>query len=386
MNGEPMHDAELLDFLLGELPPERAEDVEARIAADPALARELERYQQALSLLRAAAREESWAPPRRRRGAVRVAIAVAAVLLVALGLFWMERGGPAPARVFEPDRAFGALFPEELGPDGGFIPRVEQNGTRLVRGAVSSGAIGARARFPLAPGDSIPDSAELVCGVEQGALIALPHGGLLFLGPLARVQLRPRADGRVALRLEAGAAATVVGSEPIHAALDGTDLLLTQHDGAALYRHPESDALCLRGRIELHLESGERWKIPPGHLLPAACAHQPESTPFRVERLELDWYEQLYDCRMERATVKLDAEGRSAPLAAAPNTMIYLALSSRAAGDVRVRFGDGEGRVFHPAPGTTLEVRVPLSSLGEGPVLSVTPPESVKVVRLLDVH
>jgi hypothetical protein len=388
---ETPQDAELIDFLLGELPVDRAAALDERLAAEPEFAREAARYADALTVLRAAAREEAWAPARRTRRVLQGAAAVAAVLLVAVGILWFGDRGSAPARVFEPDAVYGALFPEELGPDGGAIPRGSDDGFRVVRGAVSSGAIGARSRFPLEPGDAVPANVELACGIEQGALVSLPRGGLLFLGPLARVQLRPRPDGRAALRLEAGVAATVAGSEPIHVALDATDLLLTQHAGAALLRKSESDVLCLRGRLELHLASGGRWRIPVGHVLPAACAQEPESAPFSAQRIELDWYDALYDRRADRTTIELSPDGRSEPLDAPGDALLYASFATRAAGEVTVRFidgegVDGEGRTFRTAPDGTLEIRVPLRSLGDGPVLEIRPPEAVRQVRLLELR
>jgi len=371
---------ELIDFLLGELPEAEAAEMERRLEREPELAREAATYEESLAILRTAAREETWAPARSRFRW----IAAAAALIVAVGLLWMNGAEPERTRHFEPDGAFGALFPEELGEDGSMRPSfAPHDGYRLERGALRVGAIGARTQHPLAAGDPVLEDSEIACGADAGALLSLPQGGMLFLRPLSTAQLRSRDDGRVALRLLSGAAATVAGTTPIHLAVNGTDLLLTQHDGAALLRHQESDALCLRGRLELHLESGERWRIPPGHRLPAACAHEPESETYRVDWLDLDWYEALAGFRAWRDAVTLDADGVSAPLlGVGPDTLVYVAAESRDAVTLTLRYGeDGPGRSFRTVPGRTLEVRVPVAALGNGPRLVVTPVTAVTAVR-----
>jgi len=383
-----MSNHELIDFLLGELPDDRAAAWEERLRREPELAREAELYRRSIGILREAARGAAWAPARATgwRVALRIGVAAAALLLVAIGVFWMERGGPARDRVFEPDGVYGALWPEELGADGRTRPAPQADGYRVLRGAVSVGAIGARARHPLRPGDPVLEESELSCGNDEGACLALPHGGLLFLRPLSTVQLRARADHRAALRLLSGVAATVAGDEPIHLAIDGTDLLLTQAGGAALLRRQDADAICLRGRLDLHLVDGSTWRVEPGQRLPAACANAPESEPADVETIELDWYEALVGCAARRTTVRLDAGGRSPPLKAGAGALLYLALAppSREAVDVVVRYGDGPGRTFRTSVGRGLEVRVPLASLGKGPVLRVTPANAVRQARLFE--
>jgi hypothetical protein len=382
--------SDLIDFLLGELPEDRATAFEQRLVAEPDLAREAERYRDALGILREAATESEWAPAGNPmlRLVVRSTMVAAALLLVALGIFWMDRGGDATDRIFEPDGVYGVLLPEELGADGSTrpAPDLDGDGYRLRRGAVNVSAIGAREAHALAIGDAVLEESELTCGSVGGAYLSLPHGGMLFLRPLSTVQLRNRKDGRVALRLLSGVAATVVGREPMHVAIDGTDLLLTQHSGAALLRHQESDALCLRGELDLHVETGERWRVPSGHRLPAACAHAPESQPFRAERLELDWCAALVGQAARHRTIRLDARGRSEPLRPGKGALLYLCARSREALDLRVTFGDGEGRSFEVRGGKPLEVRIPIASLGDGPTLRVEPPHAVKLLRLLELE
>ncbi|MHC4938750.1 MAG: anti-sigma factor family protein [Planctomycetota bacterium] len=379
---------ELIDFLLGELPEEQAAEVERRLAGDPELAREAETYREALGILREAASEAEWPPAKTPifKLVVRSSLVAAALLLIALGIFWMDRNGAGPQRVFEPDGVFGALLPEELGADGSTRPEAHGDDYRLRGGSLNVSAIGARESHPLSIGDPVLEDSELTCGAESGAYLSLPNGGLLFIRPLSTVQLRQRNDGRVALRLLSGAVATVAGDEPMHLAVDGTDLLFTQYSGAALLRHQESDALCLRGRLELHVETGERWLLPVGHRLPAACARAPESEPFLAERLELDWYESLVGQSTRHKTIRLDVRGRSKPIQASDGALLYLYARCRDGHDLKLTFGEGEGRIFPMRAGTRLEIRIPLSSLGKGPILTAEPAHVVKQLRLLELE
>ena len=398
---------ELIDFLLGELPEARAGKMRERLEREPELAREAAVYSDALGIVREAASEAEWAPATSHvlRFAARISLVAAALVLVAVGVFWMERGNGVSERVFEPEAAYGALLPEELGADGEVFlarrltapsrefparrltaPSREGTAYRLERGAASAAAIGARSVHALDLGDTILEESELSCGAEGGACISLPHGGLLFVRPLSTLQLRSRPDGHVALRLLSGTAATVVGDAPIHLAVDGTDLLLTQHSGAALLRHQESDAICLRGRLELHLEDGKLWPVPPGERLPAACARAPESEPYCAERLELEWYDALLGHRARHQTIQLDKNGVSEPIHSTGSTLLYVRAESRETGKLRITFGEGEGRTFKFVGGKPLELRVPLRTLGSGPRLRIEPAAAAQQVRIFEIE
>ncbi|MHC4954729.1 MAG: FecR family protein [Planctomycetota bacterium] len=331
--------------------------------------------------------------------ALRIGIAAAAVLLVAVGLFWTHRGDMADERVFEPGTTFGALLPEELGADNSIYagPSADADGAIhpergtgkgyfLRSGEVSSAALGAQSEHRLEAGAEILEGSELTCGAEGGARIDLPDGGLLFLRPLSVVQLRPRADGRVALRLLTGEAATVAGDAPLHLSVDGTDLLLTQSNGATLLRQQPSDAICLRGQLELHLENGAFWSVPTGHRLPAACARAPESEPAVVHLLDLDWYFAMLYHRARSVNVRWEKDGRSAPITAGDGAMLFLRLDPMLSGEFAVRFGDGKGRTFNLVRGRPFELRVPLASLGEGPRVHVTPGFNVLEARIFEVE
>ena len=382
----------LIDFLLGELPEEQAQAVARDLGSDPAAAAERDRYREAIALLRHAASDATWEPQRTsgRVLALRVAVAAAAVIVVAFGLFWSHRGGAVPDRIFEPGTTFGALLPEEVGADGSFQPtHAGEGGTegyRLSAGNITSAALGARNAHPLQPGATIVEESELTCAAEGGARIELPHGGLLFLRPLATVQLRRRPDGHVALRLVAGDAATVVGSQPIHLAVDDTDLLLTQTTGATLLRRQPSDAICLRGRLQLHVEQGGRWTVREGERLPAACAQEPQSDRMNVETLELEWYFNLLYKSASSRNVKWKGSGVSEPITATDETLLYLRLEPKQSGNCTIAFGDGPGRTFKLVGSHCFELRVPIKTLGRGPVLRITPGFAVKQARLFDVE
>jgi len=314
--------------------------------------------------------------------ALRLGIAAAAVLLVAVGLFWAKRNGEVPARVFEPSTAFGALLPEELGADGSTIPRSTGSGYWLRQGGVAISSLGAQATHDLAPGAEILENSEITCAAEGGARIDLPDGGLLYMRPLATVQLRSRPDGRVALRLIAGDVATVAGAQPVHVSVDGTDLLFTQRTGASFYRRQPGEAICLRGRLDLHLEDGSFWRVPVGHRLPAACAREPESACAGIGNLELDWYFALQYRDAEARDIEWEREGESAPVEHSKHTLLYLRIEPGQSGEIHVRLGEGPGRSFPVARGRALEIRVPLRSLGSGDRLRVTPANRVTHARL----
>ena len=381
-----MNRDDLIDYLLGELPEEQASAVAERLALDEGAARDCARYSEALSVLRKAASDASWAPVRPRATmlqlGVRVGFAAAALLLIAVGLFWANRNGQAPARVFEPPTAFGALLPEELGADGRVAPQSTGSGYVLRQGGVAISSLGAQATHDLAPGAEILENSEITCGAEEGARIDLPDGGMLFLSPLATVQLRPRPDRHVALRLLAGDAATVVGGKPIHISVDGTDLLLTQTSGASLVRQKPGGAVCIRGHLELHAEDGSRWRVPEGERLPAACARAPESARASVEDLQLDWYLTLRyrDCALK--DIVWERKGVSAPIETRAGTLVYLRVEPAQSGTFDVRLGDGPGRAFELTRGRPFELRVPAKTLGSGTRLHVTPGVNVQQARL----
>jgi len=381
---------DLIDFLLGELPEEQASAVAERLALDEGAARDCARYADALSVLREASAEATWEPaaPRARvlQLGVRVGIAAAAVLLVAFGLFWANHNGVAPARVYEPAAAFGALLPEELGADGSVAPQNAGSGYVLRQGGVAISSLGAQATHDLTPGAEILENSEITCAAEGGARIELPHGGMLYLSPLATVQLRPRPDGRVALRLLSGAAATVAHDTPIHVSVDGTDLLLTQISGATLLRHQPGEATCLRGHVVLHVEDGSRWRIPESERLPAACARAPESAHASVESLELDWYFTLQYREATLRDIVWEREGVSAPLERTPGALLYLRVEPTKSGTFEVRMGAGPGRTFELTRGRRFELRVPLKTLGSADQLHVTPGFRIAQARLLTVR
>jgi len=383
---------ELIDFLLGELPQEQASAISERLALDESAARDSARYSEALSILREAAAEATWeaAPPRGRllQLGLRLGVAAAAVLLVAIGLFWANHNGDAPSRVFDPGSAFGALLPEELGADGSTTPpSVDSGGGTgsgyvLRQGDVAISSLGAQATHDLTPGAEILENSEITCAAEGGARIDLPHGGMLFLRPLSTIQLRSRRDGRVALRLLAGDVATVANGKPIHVSVEGTDLLLTQTDGAALLRHQPGDAICLRGTLELHVEDGSRWRVPEGERLPASCARTPESTFTTVADLQLDWYFTLQYGECCVRDIVWEREGESAPITHGPGSLVYLCAQPTRSGTFEVRLGDGPGRAFELVRGKRFELRVAIASLGTGTRLHVTPGFNVKQARL----
>jgi hypothetical protein len=324
--------------------------------------------------------------------------AVAAVLtLIATAAFWATRDDLLRVRVYDSSAVYGVLLPEELGPEGEIRPRAIQaergtsdslgagNGYSLRSGTVFVSAIGATEVHSIGAGEPLLEESEIRCGAEGGAHIDLPDGGQLFLPRLSTVQIRRRKDARVALRLLNGSAATVVGRKPIHLAVDGTDLLLTQHEGAAYLRTAESDVTCFRGRLQLHLANGERWTLPAGERLPAACARTPESEPIRIEDYQLDWYDQMLGQRRRRETVEFDDEGRSKELALGKQTQLYLAVNAPEDTTLSVQFADGKTRTFELNAGRTLELRLALGgSAATRGVLKVTPRSAVRAARLLE--
>ena len=358
---------ELIDFLLGERDDAPSS---ARSSADTA------RYADAIALLREAAAEPI-APVHRLP--LRAAAAAAAVFLIAVGAFLLSQDGIRESRAFEPAAAFGALFPEELGADGSCTPTAQGDGYHVRAGRVFVSAIGGREEHPFEPGEAVLEESEVRCGADGGARLDLPHGGQLYLAPLSTVQLRSRADGRVALRVLHGTAATVAAATPMHIALDGTDLLMSQTDGAALFRRAEADAACLRGTLELHLAQGDRWRVPVGECLPAVCAHDPESAPMRVEEFEFDWYDQLIGQeRRRRETVVPGAF-----VDATPHTLLYVRARAAERTTLTIRYGEGS-RTYELPAGRDFEIRVPLRTIGEPGTLEFEPRNVIRAARLFE--
>jgi len=361
---------ELIDFLLGELPEERAADL--RDHPDRA------RYEEAIELIRVAA-AEGWAPRRRRRLVwLRPVVAAAAVLLVALSVFLLN-GTPGAERVFEPDGTYGYLLPEEIAADGSVHTPARGDRTVLRNGTADVAALGSERSYPLEPGDVIAVDSEISAPTESALRIDLPHGGILFVAPLSTVQLRRRNDGQTALRLINGTVCTVAGSKSIHVAVHGTDLLLENIEGAAMLRSAPPEAVCLRGRLVLSVDDGRRFDVPPGHRLPAACSNDPQTIAASSLELDLDWYRSLVFRPGFRAEdVEWERPGVSRPMVA-DATLLYLRLARPNGEPATVRFG-GETRTFRAR---AVELRIPLSNLGPGPVLEVTPANAIAEARLL---
>lgn len=135
----------IVDYLLDELEPEARAAVEARAAADPAFADEIEAMRSVVAGL-AAMPEEGWshpeppplpplpgiAPPRRRwslapgRPAVALAAVVAALLVAGVSWWAVTRGDGGP------DGAVLALAPiGEAGPEAAGEARASDDGTTL---------------------------------------------------------------------------------------------------------------------------------------------------------------------------------------------------------------------------------------------------------------
>jgi len=357
---------ELIDMLLGELPPERA----ALLRADPALRASIERYEQAIGLIRDAALPGWEAAPVRRAWRARVA-AIAALLLAAFALFLLDGRPRYRSRVFEPDGAFGELRPEETDAAGRVLSPSEAQQPTLRLGAVEIAALGAKRRFPVSPGSPIPFDSEIMTAAEGGARIDLPHRAILFLGPLSTVHLRTRADGATALRVAGGVACAVAEGGPLHVAVDESDLLLVQRSGASLFRHSPAEAVNLRGDLLLDMGAGRTFPIPPCERLPAACVAEPETVAVTDGELGLDWYAALAHAGNQVDDVAWQTRLSSAPLPHTPGTLLYLRFAENGGGTLELSFG-GAKRRFALDKGDSLELRLRLRDLGEGPVLTLS--------------
>ncbi|HEX5135872.1 MAG TPA: hypothetical protein VFY93_02790 [Planctomycetota bacterium] len=367
---------ELLDFVLGEGP--------APLERDPAAEAEL---LDVLLLVRLAA-AEGWgvrgqAAPRGARAGVRwlrPALAAAAVFLVALLAYLLN--GAAPKAVYEPDVALGPLLAEETDANGMApgAPPVPAPTMRL--GKATFSPLGGARNDVLRPGEEVPLESELRTPADTGARIDLPNGAIVFVGPLSTVRLRKHDAGGPAVRLVEGVAATVAGGEPIHLAVQETDLLLRQESGALLVRQMPGEAIVLRGVADLLLAGGGRFRIPAGDRLPAACVREPFSTPATATEMDLEWYLALQHGGGSLVDVPWERAGRSEPLHVEPGTIVYLRLESASNARCEVSFG-GEPRVFELDADKPLSVRLRLDDLGPGPRLSVSPtPTSARLLKV----
>jgi len=389
----------LVDFVLGELPPDEAHAVAERVARDPGTAAERDRVRLAVAAIREAAATGWEAGSGGRGGRLRrlgPALATAAAVLVAALLLLQRNGAPLhPTTVYEPDGAFGYLLPEEVDADGRMRAQAPGSGPAeasyvLRRGAATVTAVGGRREFALTPGDAIADESRVQTPADGGAWVGLPGGGHLFLGPLTEVRLRRHQDGGAALRLAAGVVAVAADARPVRIAVDESALLLRLREGAGLFRHtPVGEALCLRGTLVQRLGGEEEFPIPPGERLLAACAKEPWTEPYVFDDLDLDWYRALAyegegDGRSE--AVAWAAPGRSHPLETTDTTLVFLRLQPADSGRVEVSFG-AEPRVFARREGMTLKLRLRLHDLGPGPTLEIAPPAAaaaLRAARLLD--
>jgi len=358
---------ELFDFILGEgaEPSCRDPEAEARIRA-------------AIDALRAAA-AEGWGVRGRRLPLLRPALAAAAVLLVAVLAFLLNRA--APRAVYEPDMAFGVLLPEETDASG-LAPGAPPVSVPTMRaGKATLSPLGGARADPLASGDEIPYDSEVKTPADEGARIDLPQGGILFVGPLSTVRLRRHEAGGPALRLLEGVAATVAGAGPLNLAVHETDLLLRQESGALLLRQTPGEVIAMRGETELMLGGGKLFRVPPGERLPAACVREPFTTPATATELDLDWYLALAYGGGSLADVTWEKPGTSEPLRAPRGTMVFLRLEPVANGQAEVSFG-GATRSFELDAGQPLALRFRLEDLGPGPHLVVSPASAIRESRL----
>ena len=373
-----MNRGDWIDYLLGELAPERRTEAEATLRADPEARREVDALREAIALARSAAADESWSAAPRARSWLRPAGAIAAAaLLIAFGAFVFSQLRPARDAVYEPDGATGYLWPEETDARGG-VPALEAHEAYFLRsGRVEASPIGGEPAHARKAGERIATETEVTC--VEAAWVILEGGGALFLPAGATAQLRHRDDRAPAVRLIQGDAAFVAGSVPVHLAVDRTDLLLTLESGACVARQSRPDALCLRGALILERARGGRFRIPEGERLPAQCADSPITAPIDAGELELDWYFDLVYTTWEWHDVRWAARPsdggawRSDPVRAAPDTRLYLRAVPTKSGELSLSFG-GEARTFRVVAGREIRLRLELASLGPGPALELRVP------------
>lgn len=375
----------LIDLLLDELSGEERRDVERRLVAESALAERHQAYSDALSILREAA-AEGWEARRDAFRWLRPAIAVAAVLLVALTVFLLGDRANGARTVFEPDTAFGYLRAEETDSAGRVPDPSTVSEPTIASGELKVAALGsAQSPYTVGAGDVIRSDSELETETDASVRVDLPHGGILFLRPATVVQIRRRTDGETALRLKQGVACTVVGTRPIHLAVDGTDLLLRQDKGASFVRFSPPEAVCLRGKLTLRTSDEATFDVPEGERLPAACTNDPRTVPVADEELGLDWYRDLVYSYHRVERVEWEKPGRSRALWVSPETMLYVRLVPRRGGEVELRFGDAaKARRYEARTGVNLELRLRLADLGPGPRLEIEPADAVREARLFE--
>jgi hypothetical protein len=350
--------------------------VRQRVDADPAEHDELVAL---LGVVRAAAAGGWGGAGARRARWLRPVLAAAAVLLVAFALL-LRNGAPRGA-IYEPDRAYGYLLPEETDAAGD-VPEPSTAAVAVMRtGEATISALGSTRADLVAPGQEIPYDSEIRTPADTGARIDLPDGGILFVGPTTALRLRRHQAGGPAVRVLLGVAATVAGKTPLHLAVHETDLLLRQESGAVLLRQQPAEAIALRGVTDLLLEGGARFRIPEGQRLPAACAKEPFTVPASVKELDIDWYLALAYGDATLAQVPWETPGISAPLKAEGGTLLFLRLGTPAGGSCTVSFG-GAARELTLRRGVPLSLRVPLADLGQGPRLVVEPAEAIQEARL----
>jgi hypothetical protein len=375
---------ELIDYLLGELPLDRSREVAERIARDPDAAADRDLYEESLQLIRAAA-ATGWEARRGRARLVwlRPALAAAAVIaLVVTGTFLLN-GGHHAHTVYDPDGAIGYARAEET--DAAGAVRVPPTATEVVvrTGSVEVAVIGSESWYTLGPGETVPLGSDVKTPAEGGARLDLPDGGIVFLPGLSEVRVRAHQRGGIALRLLHGATCAVAGPRPLYLAVHETDLILRLRAGAALLRRRPTDAVALRGELDLLLENGRRFRVPEAERLPAACAKEPATKPVGDDELELDWYRDLvFEPGWHVEELKLDADGRCKPRwCTGPDTMLYLRIVPPASGTLRISFG-GEPREFALRADSELRLRLRTADLGPGPVLQVTPAAGLKEARV----
>ncbi len=366
---------QLLDFVLGELTPQEAEAIEAELAAQPASPRAHERDSivAAMGLIREAASLGWETEPRGKITTMRwlkPALAIAAVLAIGFTLLITQGNGHAPRVIYEPDMAHGYLLPEETDAAGASRDHGIGEAYTLRAGEATVASVGSTQEFPLAAGQPVPSESEI--RTTDAARIDLPHGGVAFAAPFTDVRVRRHDNGDAALRLMRGSLCVVVGSRPVHMAVHGTDLLLEQKSGASMLRTTESDALCFRGTLELKQANQDTFRIPEGSRLPSACAREPITSLIRYNRVNLDWYFELVYGATETVTVvEFQKPGVSAPIDAPAGALLYLSVLPNHTGVIRVSFGEGAPRKLAVVKGERLRVRIPLHTLGKGPVLRI---------------
>ena len=377
-------DEQHIDLLLGELGGDEALELEQRLGDDPELAARQRTYLASLDLIREAA-ADGWTAKRGRIAWLRPAIAAAALLMVAVTLFLLNRSTPGDRRVFVPDGAYGYLQAEELDRAGNVAdPRSAVAQITVRSGTLEVAAIGSERSHMVRPGDILQPEHELRSGAEAGVRIDLPHGGILFLGPVTTVQLRRRDDGETALRLKGGMACTVAGARPIHLAVDGTDLLLRQEQGAASLRFSPPEVVNLRGTVRLRRDEQRLFDVPVGERLPAACTNDPRTVPVTDDQLGLDWYRDIIYARHRVECIEwLRPQRRSTAIRFGPRTLLYLRVVPNSNSTLRLRFG-AKPRDYQLRAGAPLELRLRLEDLGPGPHLELEHDATIHAARIVE--